>query len=385
MKNRLRALLSLLACVFTAIMAVAQPAGKDAVPSLSHPAFESRSVLFEGGDGVSKFYRIPALATLPNGTLVALADRRLENNDDLPGKIDVVCRRSTDGGRTWGPTIVVAEHDTILGGYGDPAVGVAKDGTVVAVFTHGLGLRNAGPGQYARICVSRSRDGGLTWSKPEDITPNLYAQEAGKAPVQCITAFATSGRILTDSRGQMWFALITKPNKGNWTLGCYAVVSNDNGRTWHSLPANIDANADESKFVETAKDEIMISIRNKARNGRKFATTKDNGRTWSALRTAPSLPDPACNGDIVSLPDGTLIHSIPASNTQRRDVSIYASRDKGLTWKQIALVCPVGSAYSALTLMDGGKTLGVLTEEASSLGGFRLWFTRLNLDMLLKK
>ena len=51
-------------------------------PGLDSDCFESRSMLFAGGDGLSKFYRIPALATLPDGTIVAVADRRLDSNAD---------------------------------------------------------------------------------------------------------------------------------------------------------------------------------------------------------------------------------------------------------------------------------------------------------------
>ena len=70
-----------------------------------------RSLVMDGGDYNSKFYRIPAIEVLPDGTLIAVADKRIETSADLPGKIDVVARRSTDGGKTWGPYITVAEHN----------------------------------------------------------------------------------------------------------------------------------------------------------------------------------------------------------------------------------------------------------------------------------
>ncbi|MDE6692218.1 MAG: glycoside hydrolase, partial [Muribaculaceae bacterium] len=107
---------------------VAAASAADAIPecSPSSPTVISRSLVYSGPDSVSKFYRIPALAVATDGTIVALADRRLDSNRDLPGRIDVVCRRSSDWGNTWSPVIEVAAHDSI-GGYGDPGLGVNTD------------------------------------------------------------------------------------------------------------------------------------------------------------------------------------------------------------------------------------------------------------------
>ncbi|MDE6487677.1 MAG: glycoside hydrolase, partial [Paramuribaculum sp.] len=64
-----------------------------------------RSLVMNKGDFNSQFYRIPAIETLPDGTIVVVGDKRIDKLGDLPGRIDVVARRSTDGGRTWGPYI----------------------------------------------------------------------------------------------------------------------------------------------------------------------------------------------------------------------------------------------------------------------------------------
>lgn len=56
--------------------------------------------LFDMGDFDAFNYRIPALVTLPDGTLLAAADQRNQHWNDN-GNIDSVVRRSTDGGKTW--------------------------------------------------------------------------------------------------------------------------------------------------------------------------------------------------------------------------------------------------------------------------------------------
>lgn len=365
--------------LFSVVSAFAD--GNMPVVPTDNPAVETRSMLFAGGDGVSRFYRIPAIVTTPGGRLVAVADRRLDSNKDLPARIDVVCRTSDDGGETWSETTTVVAHDSV-GGYGDPALGVAPNGDLVCVMTHGNGLWESKPGSHPYINVCRSTDGGRTWSAPVDITPSLFSQEPGKAPVKAISAFASSGRILTDSKGRMWFALVARPREKMWCdLSCYACVSTDGGRTWKALPVAVDTDADESKLVELADGSLLMSIRNRRKGWRKFARSTDGGKTWTAPEHSTTLPDPACNGDIMALADGTLLHTICDSHSKRTAVSLFSSDDNGANWRKLTEICPTGSGYSAITSLPDGR-VGVLVEEDSSLGGYRLWFTRLNLNEL---
>ncbi|MDE7125693.1 MAG: glycoside hydrolase, partial [Muribaculaceae bacterium] len=167
--------------LFCAIFAVGF-ASSPASASVGDADVLQRSLVFNLGDNGSKYYRIPAIVTLEDGTLVAVADKRIENNWDLPGKIDVVCRTSSDNGATWTPAVTVAEHNDD-GGYGDPALVIDRNsGDILCIATHGQGLWTATPGNSARIVVMSSKDNGLTWSEPLDITEQFFTStgEAGK-------------------------------------------------------------------------------------------------------------------------------------------------------------------------------------------------------------
>lgn len=74
---------------------------------------EFQTLFGPGLGGPADYYRIPSIVTTKNGTLVACADARYYSGADNPNRIDKVVRRSTDGGKTWGPFILaVEEHGT---------------------------------------------------------------------------------------------------------------------------------------------------------------------------------------------------------------------------------------------------------------------------------
>lgn len=398
MKNPLR-LMALAATACVALSACAlDPAGHKSANILN------RSLVFSGPDSISKFYRIPGIVALPNGDLVAVADRRLEHNGDLPAKIDVIVRRSTDKGKTWSDAIEVVNHDE-GGGYGDPAIGTAPDGSLIIVMTHGNGLWHSTPDNHAYIYVSRSTDGGFTWSKPKDITPVIFDPaatadskspvaikglphpESAVGPVKCITGFAASGGManvtLPGGKKAIAFAFMGRtdtPRRGFMSL--WDVYSMD-GENWWTVKTDIDPNADESKLVQCADGSLLQSVRNRDQGHRKFARSTDGGVTWTTSTPNMTLNEPACNGDILRLPGGELIHSIPDSPKNREKVSLYVSRDNGETWSKLIELTPGGSAYSAMTLLPDG-TLGVLIEEDNMNRGYDIWFDRVDIQALLK-
>jgi sialidase-1 len=349
-----------------------------------------RCMVYDKGDNGSKYYRIPALATAPDGSLLAIADKRWDSLADLPGNIDVVCRRSTDNGHTWSDAITIAGKDTDSG-YGDPAVVVdSKRKQVVCIMTHGNGLWQSKRDNHAYIMVSHSQDNGKTWSEPLDITNQLFGSECpDETRRNWVTAFATSGSATQLSDGRLMFVLVVRENDVKWgNLSAYACYSDDGGYTWSVSKNCADSDADESKVVELNDGSVLMSIRNRRLGARKFSISTDKGENWGERFYQPDIIEPACNGDIIRYKykkHNILIHTVPNDSAYRRNVTIFASQDEGKTWQTKRTLCKGGSAYSSLTVLKDG-TIGVLTEEnAPDKDGFQLWFTRLSLDWLLPK
>src|SRR2546421_5596650 len=64
--------------------------------------------VFNAGSGGYHTYRIPALVATKNGALIAICEGRKTGRGDH-GDVDLVQKRSTDGGKTWGPLELI--HD----------------------------------------------------------------------------------------------------------------------------------------------------------------------------------------------------------------------------------------------------------------------------------
>src|SRR5215212_7644444 len=130
-------------------------------------------VFVAGADGYHT-YRIPSVIVTPKGTVLAFCEGRKAGRGDA-GNIDLLLRRSTDGGKTWGKAQVVWDDGDNTCGNPCPVVD-AKTGTVWLLLTHNFGKDTqskivAGTGQGTRtVWVTRSTDDGATWAAPIEIT-----------------------------------------------------------------------------------------------------------------------------------------------------------------------------------------------------------------------
>jgi sialidase-1 len=133
-------------------------------------------VFVSGEDGYVG-YRIPALETAPDGSLLALAEGRKYNLGD-PGyegnDIDLVARRSTDGGANWLPMRIVEDPGEKWSA-GNPATLVDRQTRRIWLFylrcKPGRNTETARPGtDDSQILARTSDDNGITWSAPIDLT-----------------------------------------------------------------------------------------------------------------------------------------------------------------------------------------------------------------------
>lgn len=336
-------------------------------PSGDREIILAHTLLFQPGDYNSTNYRIPGVITAKDGSIVAVTDKRKYNQGDLPEDIDIVCRRSTDGGHTWSEPYTIAQGTGYNHGFGDCVLAWTNDDNgLIAGFVGGVGLWNSTPSNPIRSYIARSYDNGQTWTEPEDITDFIFGSNCVVPEHRTWRAsFFGSGNGLITSTGRIMFVAAIRETTAQ-SLNNYAVYSDDNGITWH-VSGRASVSGDEAKVTELVDGRILMSIRH---NGKRwYNISNDGGETWqSSTSTWNDITAPACNGDMIrytSVNQGfnknRLLHSVPFGSS-RTDVSVYISYDEGETWPVRKCIVPYSSAYSSLCVLPDG-TIGLYVEE----------------------
>ena len=326
--------------------------------------------LYTSGQGGYRGYRIPALVVASSGTVLAFCEARRHTGGD-DDEIDIMLRRSSDGGATWEPRrVVVSDGDRTCG---NPCPVVDhQTGVILLPFCK----------DNQEVFVTRSEDDGETWSEPEEITADVKKSSwsyLGTGPGHGIQL--ASGRLLVPS----WCD--ESPGPATWrdpppnwgkVQSAVAFLSDDHGRTWRAGERMVRDASDECEAVETADGRVCMNMRSRQeRNCRAVAWSEDGGETWSEVEYDPSLPEPSCQGSVVRYDAGRVLLSHPSCTDQRACLTIRLSRDECRTWP-VARVLDAGpSAYSDLAVTADGQ---ILCFYEARTGESRLALARFGLD-----
>lgn len=356
-------------------------------PAGSREIILAHTLLLQPGDHNSTNYRIPAIITAKDGSIVAVTDKRKYNEGDLPEDIDIVCNRSTDGGHTWSEPYTIALGTGVNHGFGDCALAWSNDDNgLIAGFVGGPGLWYSTPSNPIRTYICKSYDNGQTWTEPEDITNFIFGDNC-IVPEQRTwrASFFGSGNGLRTSTGRIMFVAAIRETTAQ-VLYNHAVYSDDNGQTWH-VSGRASTSGDEAKVTELVDGRILMSIRHAG--NRWYNISEDGGETWQpTTSTWYDITAPACNGDMIRYTSenqghdkNRLLHSVPYGNS-RTDVTVYVSYDEGETWPVKKCIVPYSSAYSSLCVLPDG-TIGLYVEEAyAGASGYSTVFYNFSLEWL---
>lgn len=130
--------------------------------------------LFVGGQGGYACYRLPNLVRMrAAGHLLAVVQGHKYDCSD-GGRMDILSRRSLNGGKTWGPPRLVHGESTPTKNVtmGTPAVVVDMVGGGVKAFPAGT-VHLFICRDFKSVLLLSSRDSGTTWSPPRDLTKSL--------------------------------------------------------------------------------------------------------------------------------------------------------------------------------------------------------------------
>lgn len=311
------------------------------------------------GKGGYQEYRIPAVAVTQRGTVLTAYESRMEAGNDWAA-VDVTVRRSTDGGKTFGPALYPAAKISRKAGekitWSNPVL-IPDHELVHLLFCQ----------DYERAWYCVSADEGETFSEPAEITEcfrqlpwqwNVCALGPGHG------ICASSGRLVAP----IWLALgkvrtdreASGRIKDHFPSAAGCIYSDDRGKSWKPgfMTQGIE-NANETTAAERKDGSFLFNFRNERYEKCRVLGIAD--RALSGLEgvwTENALPDPTCFGSMVRAGDS--IYFVNCANADpkhlygpRIHLTVYESRDEGLSWEKRFLVDEEGG-YADIGADDTG-------------------------------
>lgn len=340
-----------------------------------HATEPVQTPLFVAGADGYHTYRIPSLLVTPKGTVLAFCEGRKKGRGDA-GNIDLILKRSKDGGATWSNTQIVWDDQDNTCGNPCPVVD-RRTGTIWLLMTHNLGRDTeaqivAGTAQGSRtVWIAESNDEGASWSKPKEITRDVkmgdwtwYATGPG------VGIQLKSGRLMIPCDNKV---------RGAKAHQSHVIYSDDGGKSW-KLGGVVGPNCNESQIIERADGLLLLNMRSyQANNRRLIATSADAGASWTAPREDPALIEPVCQASIIRAAGGVLF-SNPAGK-KRENMTIRLSVDGGGTWPVSRVLHAGPAAYSCLAELPDG-TIACLYERGNKQPYENITFARFTREWL---
>ena len=314
-------------------------------------------------------YRIPTMVVTAKGTILVFVEGRKTHRGDH-GDVDLLMKRSEDGGRTWSKQVRIHEEGgNALIRVGNPCPIVEKDGKTV----HLLFTRN-GPGCFF---YTRSTDDGHSWKPFVRVSDDPKAPEyrnflanfggapgsVGAGPVHGI--HTSRGRLIAPS-------YVGHKVDGERRGQSCIIYSDDGGKSLQAggvIPWVPEFRHGECTIVERRDGSLLMNMRTSAPGVYSFgyrltSVSTDHGMTWSKPVVDKNLPCPACQASMIRLNGKEILFLNPAVNHHggfsiwsRKKLTLRLSRDEGKSWQASRVLNEGLAGYSALAIGKNGNIL----------------------------
>ncbi len=339
----------------------------------------SKLDIFEARTNGYHTYRIPGLCVTQRGSVLATCEARPGQGGDYDFN-DVLMRRSTDGGKTFGVPITLVDHNT----YGNGPVSNfcliadACSPRIVAVFCH----------DYARVFTMHSNDDGVSFSEPRDIT-EVFKQFHSDYP-WCVCATGPGhGTQLRNGRMiiPVWLSDGSTcefgPNhRGHRPSIVTSIHSDDGGTTWQrgdivcrdgdTIDDAAIKNPSETVAAELTDGSVMFNMRSESASQRRLVAISPDGVTnWQVRGFDEALLEPICMASLIrcNWPNGDEPGRLVFANPDvlektmvdwaldRKQLTVKLSEDDGKTWCNSRILEAGPAGYSDLALLPDGTIL----------------------------
>jgi sialidase-1 len=258
----------------------------------------------------------------------------------LVGAIDIVVRRSTNDGRTWGPIRTV-----LSGSATDPEAPYTRDNATPVADEETGDVFLVSTGEPAtrgtRLpYVQKSTDDGLTFGAPRALT-----RLSGKTTGWFATGPAHGIQLRNGPyAGRLVVGAYESPGATTQLAG--VLYSSDHGETWQtSTTANSYVDGElkptETAVAELDNGDVYLAARNEQDDTEPHRThvISTDGGTTVGRHTVANLTTPQIQASVLALrhtyqdtPGDTLVLAAPSGTTGREKLRIRYSTDRGTTW-----------------------------------------------------
>ncbi|MBN1997337.1 exo-alpha-sialidase [candidate division KSB1 bacterium] len=353
----------------------------------NEPYLEQNTVFTSGIDGYST-YRIPSLLVTRQGTVLAFCEGRKFGQHDS-GDVDLLVKRSLDGGRTWIAHSVVWDDSTNTCGNPCPVIDL-NTGRIILLMTWNSGrdtereIIDQTASDTRRVFITWSDSDGRDWAPPKEITSEVKKTDW--------TWYATGPGI--------GIQLMSGNHRGRLVVPCdhieagtkkyysHVIYSDDFGESWQIGGRTMFDGFNECQVVERSNGSLLLNMRNYNRDiySRAVATSEDGGVTWGNVYFDSVLVEPVCQASLIRCPDCIdgepgVLFSNPGDSIQRINMTVRLSTNEGNDWQYWRLIYPGPSAYSCLAVMPSGD-FGCLYECGPDSLYQQIRMARFNLEWL---
>lgn len=357
----------------------------DSTPNTSVISYSSD--VFVGGNDGYQSYRIPAMVKAKDGSLLAFIEGRVSSSNDF-GKINILVKRSTDNGKTWGTAQVVAQNGNLQAGNPSPVVDntdpAYPQGRIFLFYCTGNNTEAnvANLTGVREVWYKTSTDNGITWSSPVNITLQVHHpyqptfNAAYTDPMKWSTYATAPGHALQLTQGVRRGRIVVPINHGiysNKTNYAAAFYSDDHGATFHLTP-DVGMKSNETIAAELPGGGVLLNSRDQYLGSYTRILSYDstaislNGPiTWQTSFNT-TLPDPVCQASMINYTTSTgksiLLFSNPTNTNHTRTIlGVRQSTDLGKTWSSPLILDSGYASYSDLVILPDNNNIGVLYES----------------------
>lgn len=348
--------------------------------------------------------RGPKFIQLKNGELLCFFSvKYTTQKDEEPGC--PVLMRSSDEGETWGEPLLLIYDDAPFDIRVAPIYDELHDELVLLAWTrtwksgceqdHLLSETDMIEGRsHQHYWVTRSRDGGRTWSDYESVNiegiPEEWTIKNFLAPIIGIQLHHQKE---TERNGRLVVGANHAQKNGEQNeFRAHLILSDDFGKTWRIGAVQQWLGSNESIVVELKDGTLIHNCRNQGgepQNRRIQGLSLNGGETFDESFAVETLFDPVCHAGFAKLDideEEYLFFTAPCSEHirdriefgtplkwgRRECLTLYGSKDGGRTYKKLKLITGENefSAYSALYPLQSGRLL-CAWETGPEMGQYR--------------